>query len=193
MQSILIIEVNDCNLSLILFLGVRVRMRSVQWEKGDSYNNEENQTAFLMEHVTLNFSSLHSGNIHVDDALCVMKSEDSYNQLIADLSKRFEIADFGQSKEFFKIKLDFDYATNTIKLSQPYIIKQLLIETGMYDSKPVKSPMEPGKNFVKKELTEVEKKVMETIPFREVIGKLNYIATSTRPDICHCDYQIIAV
>jgi hypothetical protein len=50
----------------------------------------------------------------------------------------------------------------------------------MSECKPVATPVEPGTKFIKKERQSNEEL---RLPYRELLGSLTYLSTTTRPDI----------
>lgn len=72
-------------------------------------------------------------------------------------------------------------------MSQKKYIQDVLKRFNMQDCKPVATPMNPAVKLSKKmsPTTEEEKKQMRRIPYKNLIGSLMYLATSTRPDIAH--------
>jgi hypothetical protein len=57
-------------------------------------------------------------------------------------------------------------------------INELLKRFGMFDSKPVCAPLDPGVKLLKS-----EEPPDENLPYRELVGALTYLPTATRPDI----------
>jgi hypothetical protein len=57
-------------------------------------------------------------------------------------------------------------------------INELLKKFGMFDSKPVCTPLDPGVRLLKS-----EEAPDENLPYRELVGALTYLSTATRPGI----------
>lgn len=72
-------------------------------------------------------------------------------------------------------------------MSQEKYVQDILRRFKMEDCKPVETPMNPAVKLSKNmcPTTEEEKKYMSQVPYRNLIGSLMYLATSTRPDIAH--------
>ena len=55
----------------------------------------------------------------------------------------------------------------------------------MADCKPYTTPLDPSFSLTSDQCptTDEEKQAMATVPYRQAVGRLNYLAVSTRPDI----------
>ena len=116
--------------------------------------------------------------IHVDDILCASPSQEESNFIFQQLEKYLKLKDMGNVKFFLGIQID--RVVQGFILSQKSFVEDLLISTSMHNSKPVSTPMENNDAIFQDEFTPVD-----TYPFREVLGKLNYLAITTRPDISY--------
>jgi hypothetical protein len=68
-----------------------------------------------------------------------------------------------------------------MKISQPNLIQELLEKMNMADANPCVIPLSPNQEFGEGELySEVEKK---KLGIRNILGSLNYLVMSTRPDL----------
>jgi hypothetical protein len=67
------------------------------------------------------------------------------------------------------------------KLDQSAYIKEILIKFNMENCKIAKSPSQPGYCLS----ASMSPKEMASVPYRELVGALNWLATSTRSDIAH--------
>src|SRR5258706_11518912 len=85
------------------------------------------------------------------------------------------------------IKVKRDRGTHTISLSQPGYIKSILDDFNMTDSNPAPTPMEENARLSMRMCldTDEQKAQMAKVPYRELIGKLIYLAVATRPDISY--------
>ena len=119
--------------------------------------------------------------VYVDD--CQLFSADlglimSVKQQLLDT---FTMTDLGESTRFLGIDITRDRAAGTTKLSQAAAITALAETYGQLDSKPHYTPLPLG--------TVLEKLapggVAGDYPMAELVGSLNYIAQTTRPDIAY--------
>ena len=73
-----------------------------------------------------------------------------------------------------------------ILLVQEKYIIGILKQFDMPDCKPASTPLEPSVKLTLKDspVDDNGKARMEQFPYRQVVGKLMYLAVCTRPDIC---------
>ena len=76
-------------------------------------------------------------------------------------------------------------ADGDILLVQEKYVHDILKQFDMVGCKPVSTPLEPGAKLsvVDSPVDELGKAAMEAYPYRQVVGKLMYLAICTRPDI----------
>ena len=74
-----------------------------------------------------------------------------------------------------------------VMLDQEQYINELLQRFNVTDCNAVSTPADPTQKLTKEMCprTDEERKQMEKVPFRELVGGLQYLAFSTRPDICY--------
>lgn len=87
----------------------------------------------------------------------------------------FDTPDLGELKHFLGI--DFTQHKGEIKMSQRRQIEKVLQRFGMSECKPRSTPCEQKLNF------DEEGEIVDATGYREIIGSLIYIMTSTRPDL----------
>ena len=114
--------------------------------------------------------------IHVDDLLCAIPSDTIAKEIYNQLENFLKLKDLGDVKYFLGIQIERNKLG--FILSQKVFIRDLLIATGMVDSKPVYSQMESLDKVLSSEF-----EIVTHHPYREIIGKLNYLVNSTRPDL----------
>lgn len=123
--------------------------------------------------------------IYVDDVLIASRNNHEIDRLRDYLAKEFEIRDLGEQKCCLGVEFSRDW--NRISLHQQGYIMEILSRFGMIDCKPAITPLDINVTLRKPEKA-VEEEAKE-FPFREVIGALMYLATSTRPNISHAVSQ----
>ena len=112
--------------------------------------------------------------IYVDDILITGKN---IQDLIDKLKKEFNTKDLGTINEFLGIK--FDRKGDEMLMNQTRIIDKVLDRFKMKDAKGASTPMEA------KFQVDSSAPIRKDLPYRELIGSLNYIANGTRPDISY--------
>jgi hypothetical protein len=125
--------------------------------------------------------------IHVDDLLLASNSKAAIRRVKAELSSHFKLHDQGPATSILGMKIERDRVARTISLSQPRYTKSILEAFGMSDCNPALTPMEDNlKLSVKMSPSSPEDiAIMKPFPYRELIGKLLYLAIATRPDIAY--------
>lgn len=124
--------------------------------------------------------------IYVDD-LIIASNNKKMSKLKENLAKSFEMKDLGQLHYCLGIEFSQDKTKNEIRMTQRKYIQDVLRRFNMTDCKPADTPMNPALKLSKQvsPTTEENKKQMSQIPYRNLVGSLMYLATSTRPDIAH--------
>lgn len=121
--------------------------------------------------------------VYVDDLFIIVKTEDQYQKILNDVKDDFTVSEEGDATEYL--------GANTMKTETGYMMnQQKLIEKGlekfnMSKCKGLPTPMtltRPTKEDCPKEESQ-EQEEMKAIPYRSIIGFLNYIATKTRPNV----------
>jgi len=97
------------------------------------------------------------------------------------LASRFPITDLGPAKSIFGVEVIWDFKGGTTTLCQRGHIAALLKFANMEDCLPADTPMEEKLRLTFPANPEND----PSIPYRLVIGKLLYIALSTRPNIAY--------
>ncbi|KAG6590544.1 putative integrase [Phytophthora cinnamomi] len=104
-----------------------------------------------------------------------------FGEMIAEvkrqLKSRFEMTDSGKCSFILGIEV-VDNADGSVTLSQARYINDILERFGMQDCKPAASPVDISMKLVSSDaMTKLD------APFREAVGALMHLMTSTRPDI----------
>jgi len=125
--------------------------------------------------------------IHVDDLLLASNSKAAIQRVKSDLTTHFKIHDQGPTTSILGIKIERDRAARTISLSQPGYVDSILEQFGMADCNPSLTPMDENQKLSARMSPDTPegRSEMKAIPYREVIGKLLYLAIATRPDIAY--------
>jgi len=117
----------------------------------------------------------------VDDYI-IITDQKQVNEVKGLLSQRFKMKDLGAARSILSMEIIRDRERGTLQLRQTGHIKGALKAFGMLNCKPRDSPMPAGLQLSKPESTSPGD---EKLPFRSLVGKLLYIAISTRPDITY--------
>ena len=105
----------------------------------------------------------------------------------ASLKEHFELRDLGPTRWFLGIHITRDRKKRTLSLSQRQYCLDTLKEFEMENCRPVSTPMVPGLRLSKPALpmSQDDLRFMQDKPYGRAVGKLNWLALCTRPDISH--------
>jgi hypothetical protein len=127
----------------------------------------------------------------VDDLLLAAGSVAERDKVIKELSERFDISDQGEAHWILGCRVTRDRKYKTLKIDQEQYTTSILNvceRLNLGNCNGVGSPMEPNKRLTSemcpKDENERRKLAQEPYShYRELVGKLMYLATCTRPDI----------
>jgi len=125
--------------------------------------------------------------IHVDDLLIASNSWDALQSVKTELGSHFKLHDQGTVTSILGMKITHDRVARTICLSQPGYIRSILDDFHMTDCNPTLTPMDEHLKLSVSMSPRMpkEKLGMRTVPYRELVGKLLYLAIATWPDIAY--------
>jgi hypothetical protein len=128
--------------------------------------------------------------LFVDDFQVSFHRDDTteWNQLKAQLVKRFNTKDIGESTWILGMRIHRDRKLRTITLSQELYVTKALEKYGLAECKIVDTPEVVG--VAHAEPTEEQKKPADRQRFMEITGTLMYAAIATRPDIAHAVHYL---
>ena len=109
--------------------------------------------------------------IYVDDIMLNGKCEDILEALKCELKAR----DLGKINKF--LGMEINMTENNLIINQTKLIDKILTKFKMKECNEAATPMEV--NF------QIEEQEKLSVPYRELIGSLMYLATTSRPDIMY--------
>jgi hypothetical protein len=123
--------------------------------------------------------------VFVDDLTIISPSKVDIDHVKAQLRDVFKLRDLGPISFLLGVQIDYDRNARTIALSQKQYILDILERAGMSDCHPVTRPMDSGSKLSKEmePQTKEEADEMKSVPYIHLVGAVNYLAISTRPDI----------
>lgn len=116
--------------------------------------------------------------VYVDDILIAARTKSEINWTKSALQLEFSIHDLGPAKWFLGIRIKRNREMREVIISQERYVEHILRTFGMEDCKARSVPFQ----YKVLDCKEYEK-TMKTFPYRELIGAVMYLATTTRPDI----------
>ena len=123
---------------------------------------------------------------YVDDGIFIDISVDKIGLAIQELANEFDIEDKGDVSEYLGVKIDY-LDDGRIKLYQPHLIEQILKELNI--NSYVKHRPTPAASTKILQRFQGEPSHQKDWHYRSVIGKLNFLEKSTRPDISYAVHQ----
>lgn len=116
---------------------------------------------------------------YVDDILISSPYEKVLDKVVEDLSNKFEVKNLGIVR--YCLGMEFEAHRGRFSIGRQRYVSELLEKFGMSNAKPVSTPLKLGVKLHKCEKNPSEEETR--LPFRELVGALNYLAMGTRPDI----------
>jgi hypothetical protein len=125
--------------------------------------------------------------IHVDDLLLASKSKSAIQKVKVELTSHFKLHNQGPARSILRIKINRDHTSCSVSLLQPGYIESILDQFCMMDCNPTLTPMDENMKLSTWMLpgTLQGQLAMKAYPYRELIGKLLYLAITTCPDIAY--------
>jgi hypothetical protein len=123
--------------------------------------------------------------IYFDDGIISGTSAKEIQTIIHRLGQIFNITDEGEIGAYLGVKI-LRPASKTIKLKQPHLIQQILDDTGMKPNAKTKDKAAPLSTILCHNL---DNKPFDKWDYRLVIGKLNFLEKSTRPENAYAAHQ----
>ena len=124
--------------------------------------------------------------VYVDDAILCGPSGPEIQGILSELSAIFDITDEGEIDDYLGVKISRPTA-DTIELTQPHLIQQILDDVGMKSNTKTKDKAAPSTTILRRDLD--GEPFDEDWEYRAVIGKLNFLEKSTRPEIAYAVHQ----
>jgi hypothetical protein len=125
--------------------------------------------------------------IYTDDTIITGPDEQEIDKIIREIGSVFKITHSEKVSDFLGVKIERDETSGVVKMTQPLLIQSIINDMGFQDNTN-------GRNF-----PTLSSKVLlrhknspshdEKWHYRGIIGKLNYLEKSTRPDISYAVHQ----
>lgn len=129
--------------------------------------------------------------VFVDDALICGSKKELVGAIITYLETHFQIRVTGADR-FLGVELNRIRENRELTAAQPDFIQAILRKFNMEGCKPKSTPADPHTQLSKEmsPTTDEEAEEMKKVPYREAVGSLLYLATTTRPDIAYAVGQV---
>jgi hypothetical protein len=123
-------------------------------------------------------------SVYVDDIRIIGPNKVQIDIVKQKLSSRFKMTDLGATRRHLGVDVKRNPLRASVTLTQSTAVLKLLDDYGMTSCRPVKTPMDPSAIIVKSP-DHYEPQQNDITKYRSCIGRLNHIATHTRPDIAY--------
>jgi hypothetical protein len=124
--------------------------------------------------------------IYVDDGILSGTSTDEIQTIMHELGQLFNVTNEGEIDAYLGVKISRP-TSDTIELKQPHLIQQILDDMGMRPNTKTKDKAAPSSTILRRDLD--GQPFSEKWDYRSIIGKLNFLEKSTRPEIAYAVHQ----
>lgn len=123
--------------------------------------------------------------VYTDDCLIFAKENTTIDTLIRSLNESYLLEDQGSVSDYLGIRITKDPTTKQITMTQPGLIDSILQDLNLIPGShtkdtPAMGILHPDRNGHPRQ---------DTWNYQSVIGKLNYLAQNTRPDLSFAVHQ----
>jgi hypothetical protein len=124
--------------------------------------------------------------VYVDDGIFASPNNKEIDQAIMDLRKaKFDIEDKGDIKDYLGVHVT-KLSDGKLKLWQPHLIEQIISDVKLPKNMVRSTPALASKILQR---DETAPSFQGNFHYRSIIGKLNFLEKSTRPDIAYAVHQ----
>jgi Reverse transcriptase (RNA-dependent DNA polymerase) len=124
--------------------------------------------------------------IYTDDTIITGNNDKEIDTAIADIASIFEITSKASVSKVLGVNID-RHVNNTVTLSQPKLIQTILDDLGLKEGSNTLPIPAPSTKILHTHSDSQSHKYYWH--YRSIIGKLNFLAQSTRPDISYAVHQ----
>ena len=116
----------------------------------------------------------------------MIDNEEMYLKFFNELKKDYKLSESFDNNMFLGMLIDRT-GDGGIQVHQRHFLDEVLAKFNAEQFKPVKNPARKEIKLSKEQCpkTPEEKRDMASVPYRQVVGSLMYLANGTRPDIAH--------
>ena len=126
--------------------------------------------------------------VYVDDMLIMAPSAAIVAAFKEQLAARFPVKDLGPVGRVLGLDVSRDRVAGIMCVAQPATVEALLADFGMAAAPPAPTPADRSVELSKKDCPQTPAEIEDMAPFaaryRELVGRLGFVAGMTRPDIC---------
>ena len=120
--------------------------------------------------------------LYVDDVLVTGPNRNDIRRVKSALNAQFHMTDLGPYVYYLGMTVTRDRAKRTIRLGQAGYVERVLRDHGMWEAKPVSTPMETSTKLAPAE-DRYQATPKEKLRYQSAVGSLMYAMLGTRPDL----------
>lgn len=114
---------------------------------------------------------------HVDDYVVAATQDAWYQSFVTAFKKRFDVNDLGILDHLLQMSIEWQPFNKGVSISQQRYIRETAEKYGLLDCKPMQTPMDKNLHLESAAVCDT------SLPYRNLIGALLWIARASRPDI----------
>lgn len=127
-------------------------------------------------------------HLHVDDSMVMSNSPAFLSEFQTHLNSIYTVKWTLKPSLYLGIQIDYDKAAKKLTLRQTHYVENVLDRFAMTNCNPTKTPLPTGTILISGSREEV--KEASELPYQSLIGCLQWLLNSTRPDIAHAVSQL---
>jgi transposase InsO family protein len=123
---------------------------------------------------------------YVDDLIFSGNNLSTIEAVISNMKRRFSMKDLGMLEWYLGIKFTASNDRRTMSLTQTQYVDDLVKKFRLEEAAELNVPMSAYAAYLSSQhspQTAQERQRMTMVPYRELVGSLQYLAVATRPDI----------
>lgn len=127
-------------------------------------------------------------HLHVNDSMVMSNLTAFLLQFQTHLNEKYTVKWTHKPTLYLGIQNDYDQSAKSLRMTQTHYIESVLDRFSMKNCNASKTPLPP--NTILTSESEAEVAEAANLPYQSVVGWLQWIANSTRPDIAHSVSQL---
>lgn len=122
--------------------------------------------------------------LYVDDMIVAAKEATTVRKVKEQISQRFQTKDLGPVKHLLGMEVMYDRKKREMFISQQRYIEETADMFGQTQARPTGNPCDQSMKLssANSPKSDVERQAMSRTPYRQLLGRLLFIVTTTRPD-----------
>jgi Reverse transcriptase (RNA-dependent DNA polymerase) len=126
--------------------------------------------------------------LYVDDLLIAGSTKNMVTQLESIFEAKYNMKKLNAIEQLLGMEIFYNKLRNTIHITQKQYIEYIVESFRKYGISKYRTPMDERQHYFKSQVPKEgspEALLIETLPFRELIGSLLWVLNGTRPDVTY--------